>query len=415
MPRVMPPPHGSRYVVDKNGYIRGLFLIDGKRRQRGLGELAPLLRTDSGRKRSEKQIEAAVEALWHDKRAQLEKAAGPAPGPKVGIKQVMGDWIAAAPANGIAESTVKLHYEVLKEQYIAGVGDHLIGEMSIHHVDRFKRHLVETRKQGPVTVNMRLGRLGTFLYWAKDRGYIHQLPKIEKLKLPRKVARIPDVEQVQKFIARLFERATTHPNKRQRYYYELHFMLLLFVLCTGVRRGGPLFTPWDKVYLPRAAMLMPKVKGGEELLLLPGLLAAYLENRRDRYPGHKWLFDNGHGEQAYTDPHAATTAFKRHQVALGFADLEIKPIHGMRANFATVSLVDLGMDSRTVSQLLAHSSFKTTEAHYLADREKEKRRALETFEKGYLTGVIDENLLKSQAWVGQIIDIKRTKEKGRSP
>ena len=108
-----------------------------------------------------------------------------------------------------------------------------------------------------------------------------------------------------------------------------------------------------------------------------------------------WLFDNGRGNLAYAQPHALTTALRRHLRAPGFELLDFKPIHGFRANFATISLNELGVDSRTVAKLLDHASFKTTENSYLADRAKEKRRGLALHEQAYLHGLLDEDLRRN--------------------
>jgi integrase len=244
----------------------------------------------------------------------------------------------------------------------------------------------------PVTINMHLTRLATFLNWARKRDYMRNPPPVEKLRTKKRVPRVPQQHLIQALARRIYERATTHPNPKTRYCYELHWMLLLFVLGCGVRRGGPFFAKWEHVYLDDAALLLERSKGGEELIFLPEVLVSYLRNRRERYPDHVWLFGNGKGERAYAQPHALTTAFRRHLKEIGFEKPDFKPIHGFRANFATISLNELGVDSRTVAKLLDHSSFRTTEESYLADRAKEKRRAMKVFEDSYLQDILGDSL-----------------------
>ena len=70
--------------------------------------------------------------------------------------------------------------------------------------------------------------------------------------------------------------------------------------------------------LERGTLFLEKSKGGEDSLDLPPVLVAFLRQRRERYPNHVWLFDDGRGNLAYTDPHALTTAFRRHLDKLGF-------------------------------------------------------------------------------------------------
>lgn len=414
--RVTDPHFGARFLVRRTGYVVGVFLVDGKRVFRGLGKAADYAFAPSGRRRTEGQVREAIKRAWQAKREELEYALPQVQGSTRPISKVMGEWQKWAPINGRSEATVEQRYRRMAQQYLAGVGDHPIGEISLEHVDRFKEYL-SGRGQAPTTINMRLVRLKAFLRWAQERKYIAELPPIQKVKLARRVPRRPQVEQVREVATRLRRLAfdphvklgepgkERKPSRRERYFYELHWMEFLFVLCCGVRRGGPFYARWEHVYLDQAAMLLEQSKGGEELLFLPGVLVDYLKGRRERYPDHVWLFDNGEKELAYSDPHALTTAFSRHLARLGYAGLKIKPLHGFRANFATVALNELGLDSRTVSKLLAHASFKTTEDSYLADRAMEKRRALEVYEREYLADILVPNLSKGYSEESQPSDI----------
>jgi integrase len=386
------PRFGDCFRIRGNGYVEGIFVVDGVRKFRNLAKMCEVERNGSGRTRTEKQVNDAIQALWEDRRKVLEEELRNGyVGPDSRIADAFDEWIAKAPGNGVAPVTVERHYRGLVREYLAGVGDHGLRDVSLAHVDRLKAHL-HARGLAPVTINMHLTRMATFLNWAARRGYVKNSPRVEKLRLKKRVARVPQQVHIQALARRMHERATAHPNRKTRYQYELHWMLLLFVLGTGVRRGGPFYAKWEHVYLDEAAMLLEKSKGGEELIFLPEVLVSYLRGRRERYPHHVWLFDNGKGELAYSEPHALTTAFRRHLHALGFGDLDFKPIHGFRANFATVSLNELGVDSRTVAKLLDHASFRTTEESYLADRAKEKRRGLALYEQAYLHSVLDEDL-----------------------
>ena len=77
----------------------------------------------------------------------------------------------------------------------------------------------------------------------------------------------------------------------------------------------------------------------------------------------------------------------------------------MRANFATVSLNELGHDFRTVANLLNHSSRETTERAYLADLPKQKRRALTAYERESLAGVVDAELMRGAFAGPQLLEM----------
>ena len=399
MPSVRAPRRGDNWGVreDLDGYLYGTFIVDGRRVQRGLGaKIQELERTPSGTRRTDKQVSAAVDQLWEARREELEQAVENQRPEKRPIKDVLQEWMDRAPDNGIAAITVSRHYAGMANRYLASVGNHPMGEMSLLHIDRFKAHLRE-RGCSAVTVNMYLTRLKTFLRWARDRGYIDALPAIEKVKEPRRVARVPSEEQVRAFVERLQELSRTHPNRRQRYAYGQHLLMLMFVLCCGVRRGGAFYARWEHVDLERGTLFLEKSKGGEDSLDLPPVLVAFLRQRRERYPRHVWLFDDGTGRLACADAHALTTAFRRHQVALGFGHLRLKPLHSFRALFATVNLNDLGADSKTVAELLRHTSFKTTESAYLAGMGKARQRALLTYQEQYLDGLLGGGMPETEA------------------
>ena len=371
----------------------GVFLIDGKRRHRTLCKSKGVLRTPSGKLRSAKQLNSAIQPLWEAKREGLEKQHQRQDN-TTPILEAMGDWIKKAPAEGIDPETVSKHWKLMKNQYEAGVGNHPIGEFSLDHADQFKDYL-ERRGLSPVTRNMRLTRLRAFLRWAQERDYLENVPRIRNVKEPKRVVITPPKSYISKFIERLADLAANHKDDRQQYYYELHFMELLFTLCTGVRRSAPMFTPWKQVYFKLGFAVMEKSKGGMELVVLPGLLLGYLEGRRKRYPKHVWLFDDGEGNLAYSNPHHMTTAFRRHKAALGFKDLKVKPIHGFRSNLVTVGLDELGIDLADVQHLAGHASADTTQKAYRASMIQGKRRAMEIYETQYLAPLIDRKLIDS--------------------
>jgi integrase len=279
---VTKPRFGRNFRITKRGYIDGIFVIDGVRVFKGLCRVADIERQPSGRPRTAKQLNAAVQHLWEQKRELLESGEEKRRGINRSIGETFDEWLAWAPHNGIGAETVEKHYRLLARQYLSGVGNHLLADFDIGNVDRFKAWLHQ-QGLGPVTVNMRLTRLQTFLNWARKRGYLDEVPTIEKLKVKKKVPRIPNGEQIKALVQRLQHLATTYPNRRQRYHYELHWMELLFVLGCRVRRSGPFYTRWEHVDLDSGVMLMERSKGGEDLLILPDLLIAYLKARRERY------------------------------------------------------------------------------------------------------------------------------------
>ena len=383
-PRITAPKHGGKYRY-RRGYAEGIFYIDGRRRIRRLVKIETVAKHPSGRKRTDDQIVAALLERWDVERMALETERDKKGLP---ILEVMDAWIGSAKSSGLAPSTVDLHYRVMRKNYEQAVGNHPIRQIELENIDAFKAAL-HGRGLAPATINLRLAKLRVFLNWAQRRDYLPALPLIERVKEPRKLPKVPDVAQIKALFQHLAEKIKNEKSDARRYQYELHEMLFLLVLTTGKRRGAIVDLKWDQLDLHRGLARVMDEKTGEELVVLPKTAWDYLNARRHRFPAHTWLFDSGKDPpgQAFNDAHSATTAARRHLAAVGITG--IKPLHGFRANLATVSLDQLGLSTGDVRASLNHASITTTESAYLASVTGAKRRAAAAFEKDYLKPLFD--------------------------
>jgi integrase len=387
--------------------VNGIFMVDGRRLFRSLGREADFARTESGKLRTERQVNQAIDAAWETRREALETERARTAGTRRPIKDVLEEWIAKAPDNNVQAATVANFMAPVAAQYLAAVGNHPLGDITIAHVDRFKTALRE-RRLAPTTANARLSRLRAFLNWARKRGYLEAVPEIEMVKVPRRPPRIPTHEQVAALADRLQRCATETRDPRHRYYFELHYMLFQFALGCGLRRSAAPSAKWEHVDLERGLILVHS-KGGESLVFMPGSLVDYLRERRARYPLHVWLFEaptltrDGSRELAYRDTHALTVAFRRHMEAVGIPG-GIKPLHSFRAYLVSIAVDRLGLDARTASRLLGHTSIRTTEAHYMAGDAQQMRRAVDLIDSSYLSRLAVGKLLEPRAPILQQSD-----------
>jgi len=366
-----------------------VFLIDGRRTFRFLALLEEAERTPRGRRRNERQVLDALLKLWGGKRAEMEKELAERAGAGLTVSQAFTKWKKYARGEGLAETTIALHYERSLRDYFAANPDHPLGEITLTHLDRFKAHL-RGKGLAPATINLRLSKVAAFLRWAQRRELLPAVPRIETVKEPRRLARTMTVRDIRRLIARLRKLIRDAKQDRQRYFYELHELMLVLILGTGMRRGEPYQCAWADVDLDGGVLrvLRPK-EGHEKPVVLPELTVAYLRQRRAKYPHHVRLFDDGRGGSAYRDAHALTTAFRRHMKALGLTGKGIKPLHTHRAGFSTVGLDLLGLEPVAVQAQPGHAKLETTQRGYVSTMQTAKRRAVEIYEKRYLRPLFD--------------------------
>lgn len=391
MPRVLPPKRGKRLRYDR-GRADGVFIVDGKRTFRFLELVSTAGRTAGGGRRTGQQTTDYLHRRWDAKKAELEAELAERSGDGLTVAETFDKWKEWARAQGLAESTIDLHYEIALANYKTANGDHRLNDIRLQHLDRFKAHLV-ARNLAPATINLRLSKVAAFLRWAQRRDYLEALPRIEPVKQPRRLARVMAPTDIRRLIERLRGLARDTVHSRQQRFYQLHELLLVLVLCTGMRRGEPFQSRWADVDLEEGTMRIPRPKEHDEkLVALPPLAVAYLKNWRRQRNEDVYLFDDGSGQLAYKDAHALTRAFRRHMIALGLGDKRIKPLHSYRATLSTIGLDLLGLDPVAVQAQLGHASLKTTQDGYVATMLHAKRRVVGAYEEGYLKGLFDREL-----------------------
>lgn len=280
------------------------------------------------------------------------------------ISEVMGRWLEWSKSERM-ETTIKAHYQPFVRIYLEAVGDHEIGEFSIHHIDRLVACL---RQKGlnEVTTNMRLQRLSAFLHWARERDYVERFPKIRKMKEPRKLPQILSLEEVGKLFGRLAELKRNALTAFQRRCYLLHERALMVALATGFRRSEVFYLKWDQIDLGRKVItvrhrdsFVTKEKREKQAVMVD-YLWLYLDQQKRLFPNEVYLLDDGQGRILYQDPVFLTQAFRRHYRVLGWNNRKVKPLHGFRALFANRLYHELEIELDVVRSMLGHSNERVT-------------------------------------------------------
>lgn len=367
MATVKAPPYGRNFRITKRGSVDGAFVIDGVRHFRALCLFRDIERKPNGKLRTPKQLNAAVQALWEDKRIEIEAKAGLAKGSDHPVSAVFDEWIRLSEA--VRSPGTLAFYRQIKSNYLVAVGDHRMRDLAMLHIDRF---LAWQQKQGLVetTVNMRLRTLNTFLNWALERELITKKPRIRTLRTTKKLPKVLSDAEVTALFERLAHLRTHHPNHRQRARYALHERFLMVVRYTGARLSEVFWLRWQQIDFEEGVIRVEKQarfnvkERREKNLPVPLVLAEYLAAERRAAPNEVYLLDNGKGELAYRAASTLSQCVRRHLQSLGVDGRGIKPVHGFRAYFAGELRNRLGLDLHTVKTWLGHSNISVTEGYF---------------------------------------------------
>ena len=267
-------------------------------------------------------------------------------------------------------------------RYLQAVGEHPIGESYLRKINQFTISLTNLGL-GPVTVNIHLKALKTFLRWANEMGQLEKVPKIPMLRVPKKHPAVLSDEEISKLLGRLADLRRSDIPSSKSLFYRLHQRFLMVALGTGMRRSEIFWLTWEQIDLESGTVsvkiqtrFMIKEKK-EKVVPIPEFLRIYLIEERCKFPDERWLLDDGEGELAFKHPGALTRAFSRHFAALGIIT-DAKVIHGFRAKYISC-LWESGVDLQTVQELAGHSSPLIT-ALYLTDPGSKKREAVKKLE-----------------------------------
>ena len=211
-----------------------------------------------------------------------------------------------------------------------------------------ERYREERKKAGVKnrTINLELTLLHRILKLGLERNHLSRLPyqKLSELRLKetdserKKALNQAEVKRLLEFSEGLT---------------QLYIALLYY---TGMRKSEALSLSWDDIDLEREEIIIrPKPEldfapksGKERIIPLHPDLKAILENIPRNAGKGKWLFSNQKGERIKDLRESFKNACKK-------AGLEGITPHCLRHSFASL-MIQNGVDARTLSEILGHSS-----------------------------------------------------------
>jgi len=291
----------------------------------------------------------------------------------VGLKQLFEEFIEKFAK--VRRKSWRNDKAVLKN-LLTHFGDKDCAKISIPDLEEYIAHCKEVDDANG-TINQRLSIFRRVLNWARDRYDMPRNPITDKVMLPKEGRRIPKVVSAEE-IDRLF--AITESG------YSHMVPVVKCGLLTGMRISEIQKLLWENVDLDNRTItvVVENSKNRRENLipidnddLLKELLRLKALDKADS--GHVFVYDNPRFNKVTAIP-----------VKLHFSEIARKAglkgkvtFHHFRHTVATTMLQN-GIDLKTVSQFLGHASLKTTEIylHTSLERKREAQKRL-----GYQLGI----------------------------
>ncbi|MCH5188656.1 MAG: site-specific integrase [Oscillospiraceae bacterium] len=270
----------------------------------------------------------------------------------------MNNWLESAP--DIKETT--------KNIYRGHINNHInprIGKIRLHKLNSdILQMFVSSLDLSPSTVKVVFTVLKSALKAAEERGYISDI--WSKIKLPKKT-------KTEVCILSL-----TEQKRLETALSDENDIGILISLYTGIRIGELRALKWCDIDFERRVLhingtqarvdegikiLPPKSKTSVRSVPLPDFIADKLKSKgRD---GEFVLSDNG----SFVDVRTYRRRFKRILKNSGLPDIKF---HALRHTFATRAL-EVGMDFKTLSEILGHSTVSITLDLYVHSMDEYKK------------------------------------------
>lgn len=346
-----------------------------------------------------KSVLAKTKAECEKKLNELIKASfsitGKLPG-QAKASMPFGDWIDMwyknYNRNTVRETTREGYENRIYKHIIPGIGniplDRLTQDDLQDFYDSLKRsgRLINKEKRGD-GLSDRMVRAchascRMALEKAVNEGLIPVNPAIG-CKLPPKKAKEMQVlthDEIQRFLIQ-----AKHDG-----YYEI----FLLDLATGLRRGELLGLKWGdlnfdtgELHIERQVAringelktIPPKTKASVRSVILPKTVLSVLsEYRRSNPVNAVWIFPSPVKENSPRDP---DSLYQKMQLVLERADCKKVRFHDLRHTFATLAL-EHGMDVKTLSTVIGHTSSQTTLDVYSHITTEMQRKAAQAIDRG---------------------------------
>ena len=284
------------------------------------------------------------------------------------LESLMALWMTGL--DSVKETTLQVYRGHIDNYIIPRLGKVKLKRLTADTLQSF----VSSLKVAPSTVKVIFSVLKSALKYAEEKGLIANI--WSTVKLPKKAR--PEVEVLSPAQQKRLETALCEDND----------IGVLICLYTGLRIGELCALKWSGVDLENSLIHVVGTQariGGEVKILPPKSktssrtipISEFLVDKLKKLPhnGEFVLSHNG----SYVDVRSYRRRFKELLEAAGLPDIRF---HALRHTFATRAL-EVGMDFKTLSEILGHSTVSITMDLYVHSLDEHKKNQMDKLFKIY--------------------------------
>ena len=256
-----------------------------------------------------------------------------------------------------------------------GIGNRPVSQITPQLLERFSAQRMKEENLSPATRNRNLAKLSPVFSWAIKRGLAIDNPvkHIKKLREEGARTRYLSIDEINRLLPVLDDYAKSAPSGG-----DLR-EIALTALNTGMRKGEIFDLMWSDMDLKRKLITVQKSKSGKKRNIgINETIYEMLVSLPSRFKkGH--VFPSSVTGKRWSDGHLK----RRFKKILAKAEIEDFQFHDLRHTFAS-HLVINGVDIRTVSELMGHSSITMT-MRYAHLAPNSQLHAVQTLASAYKT------------------------------
>lgn len=306
------------------------------------------------------------------------------------------NWLTYLKDIDVLESSTLNTYRDVATRIISYLGDYRLVDLTSKQIQLWEAQM---KADGYSTVTI-LGahrQLKQLLNYALENADIAQNPMV-RMRAPKKIARRPN------YLDRDGrDRLTDYLTQAHHTNLTIAVYLALY---TGMRRGEVCGLRWGDVDFQHNVIWVKQAigtgRGGTYIkatktdkvrdIPIPPTLSVILRQWKHAYmdqcdefdiPWSKQLYVTGDVDSSYYNPHTLTKEWKALAKMLNLIGSEGRRVtyHDLRHTYATATLIDGGVDVKTVSSILGHADATMTLNVYASSDGKAKQAALDRIEE----------------------------------
>ena len=294
-------------------------------------------------------------------------------------------WLAETKIS-VKESSYTRYYRIVTKYLLPTLGDQMLYKLETKTINGLTEQLLreggaKRHSLSPKTVTDIVCVLKSIFKYSRENGY--PAPNLKGLKYPPRASKgikILSDENRKKMESQLMNSE------------DLTCLGIIFTLFTGIRIGEMCGLRWEDIDFQTSTVTIrrtvirianlepgqhkktkvvisePKTESSVRTIPIPSFLLAYLRDRKS--DDDCYLLT---GKRRFVEPHQYYMQYKRYLEESG---MDNHTFHELRHTFAT-RCVELGFDTKSLSEILGHSSITTTLSVYVHPTLQQKKQQME--------------------------------------